>query len=293
MNEQLSYSLLNRHPQNDLESGPRATRLSCSPATDSAMRYALILTVVLSACGSPGSPRLETAADSLAFDITEGVGGLDVWEQMPGLEWEWAVVRDSTELVRTRHVWDKKGDRARVEWPGGQDSVWVAVYSPSTFDEDAPVGEVALNGMAIRGPEAGERLSEANGRFINDGYWLFAPIKVLDPGVRRDLDATPMGDRLALSFENVGLTPGDRYWIEVEPATRSMTGWAYVLEGSGEPETRWSWTEPIELTTGAGTITLARMKVSDDEQTVILTEPTALDEIDEAEFTDLTPRLGR
>ena len=225
--------------------------------------------------------------------MTEGAGGLEVWDQLHGLQWEWAVVQDSSEMIRTRHVWDKHGDRARVEWPGGEDSVWVAVYSPSAFDPEAPEGRVALNGTVVTGPEAAERLAEANGRFVNDGYWLLAPVKVLDAGVRRDVDATPMGDRLALSFDGVGLTPGDRYWIDVEPETRSMTGWSYVLEGSDEPEKRWTWTEPTQLVTEAGTITLSRMKVADDEQTVILTEPTALEEIDETEFTDLTPRLGR
>ncbi len=257
------------------------------------MRFLLLLAFALSACGGPTSPRLDNAADSLAFSVTEGVGGLDVWDQLPGIEWEWAVIRDSIEVVRTRHVWDKKGDRVRVEWPGGQDSMWVAVYSPSTFDKEAPVGTVALNGTAVEGTEANERLLEADGRFVNDGYWLLAPIKVLDPGVRRDLADGPLGDRLALSFDNVGLTPGDRYWIDVEPETRSMTGWSYILEGSDEPEKRWTWTEPIQLTTDAGTMTLSRMKVAEDEQTIILTEPTALNEIDETEFTDLTPRLRR
>ncbi|MGB3542956.1 hypothetical protein [Rubrivirga sp.] len=256
------------------------------------MRLVLICAVVLSACGNPSAPRLETAADSLAFDITEGMGGLEAWDKMHGLEWEWAVVRDSVELVRTRHVWDKHGDRVRVEWPGGQDSMWVAVLSPSTFDDAAPTGQVALNGSVVSGPEAAERLTEANGRFINDGYWLYAPIKVLDPGVNREIDPTPMGDRLALTFESVGLTPGDRYWIDVDSGSRSMTGWSYVLEGSDEPESRWTWTDPVTLTTEAGPVTLARMKVAEDEQTIILTEPTALDEIDETEFTDLTPRLG-
>ena len=256
----------------------------------------LALALALAACETaPQPPSLTNEADSLAWRVTEGVGGLAAWEALPGLEWQWAVVRDSTETVRTRHVWDKKGDRARTEWPGGADSVFVAVFDPTTFDVDAPEGVVSLNGEPLEGEALRERLVEAQGRFVNDGYWLLAPLKVLDGGVIRSVDREDSGFiRLALSFDGVGLTPGDRYWIDVEPVTGAMTGWSYVLEGdtSGVPQA-WEWVQPTTVDTPAGPLTLARMKVSGDERTVILTEPRALAEIDEAEFTDLRPRLGR
>ncbi|PAP77045.1 hypothetical protein [Rubrivirga marina] len=252
--------------------------------------FFLSLGLLLAACTDPSSPRLETAADSLAFRVTESSGGLAAWNELPGIAFEWAVVRDSSEVVRTRHVWDKQGDRVRSEWPGGGDSVFVAVFQPSRFDEDAPEGEVALNGVALVGPEVAERLVEANGRFVNDGYWLLAPLKVLDPGVRRAVEARDGADRLALSFDGVGLTPGDRYWIEVDEVSGAMTGWSFLLESGNEG--RFQWVEPVTLDTPGGQITLSRMKVSDDGG-VILTEPTPLLDIDETEFTDLTPRLGQ
>ena len=261
--------------------------ISLSPI---AMRLALAVAVLfLSACESPDSPRLDNAADSLAFGITEGAGGLRAFQSLPGLQWEWAVVQDSSERMRTRHVWDQRGDRARVEWPVGGDSVLVAVYNPSTFDPDAPTGTASLNGQTLTGTELAERLTEANQRFINDGYWLLAPLKVLDEGVSRQVDTESGFDRLALSFDGVGLTPGDRYWIEVEPVTGSMTGWSYALESGNEG--RWEWTDPVELVTPDGPLVLSRVKVSDDGRTVITTDPVALAEIDETEFTDMTPRL--
>ena len=253
------------------------------------MRLALLAALSLAACQPPDHPRLDTAADSLAFGVTEGAGGLRAFRSLPGLRWEWAVVQDSSERMRARHVWDQKGDRARVEWPVGADSVLVAVYKPSTFDPAVPVGVVALNGESLAGADAEARLVEANERFVNDGYWLLAPLKVLDEGVARQVESEAGFDRLALSFDGVGLTPGDRYWIEVEPVTGSMTGWSYALEGGGEG--RWEWTDPVELVTPRGPLMLSRVKVSDDGRTVILTDPVALDEIDESEFTDLAPRL--
>lgn len=255
------------------------------------MRAALLFSVLVgvAGCQTPGEPRLETSADSLAFRVTEAAGGLRAWESLPGLEFEWAVVVDSSERIRTRHVWDKADGRVRSEWPAGEDSVVVAVFRPEEFDPDAPVGQVALNGVALAGPEAAERLVEANGRFVNDGYWLLAPLKVLDPGVRRAVEARDGADHLALTFDGVGLTPGDRYWMEVDPVSGAMTGWSYELENGGTG--RWQWVEPAQIETDEGPLYLTRMRISDDDQTVILTEPTGLLEVDEAEFTDLSPRL--
>ena len=251
------------------------------------MPRVLFLAVVLAGCQGSDSPRLETAADSLAYRVTEGAGGLDAWEALPALAFDWALIRDSAEVVRVHHLWDKKKDRSRVEWPLGEDSVFVAVFSPSRFDPDAPEGRAALNGVDLTGAELAERLVEGHRRFINDGYWLLAPLKTLDPGVLREIDAN--GRDLALSFEDVGLTPGDRYWIELDSVTGSMLGWRYRLERDTSA-TRWEWLDPVDVPTDRGPLHLATMKVRDGGGSVILTEPVAVESVDESMFTDLSPR---
>jgi hypothetical protein len=168
----------------------------------------------------------------------------------------------------------------------------VGVLSPSTFDPDAPVGEVAVNGVTLTGAEREERLVQAHRRFVNDGYWLLAPLKTLDPGVRRSVDSTSIRQVLALSFEGVGLTPGDRYWLDVDPVSGAMTGWTYQLEGDST-QSRWQWIDPIDIPTPEGPLRLATLKVKDGEGTIILTDPRAVDEVDETAFTDLAPRSGR
>ena len=257
------------------------------------MRLALLPAALLlmTGCESPDAPRLRTPADSLAWRVAEGAGGLKAWNAVPGVEFEWAVVVDSAERVRTRHVWDKREGRVRSEWRVGADSVAVAVFDLDGFDPDAPQGMVAINGRQLAGAEATERLVEANGRFVNDSYWMLAPLKTFDPGVRRSVETKDGFDRLALSFDRVGLTPGDRYWIEVDDVTGSMTGWTYLLEGS-DAEAGWDWIDPIRLDTPEGPVSFARMKVNRADGAAILTDPTVLDEIDESEFTDLRPRLA-
>lgn len=248
-----------------------------------------VLLVSLVGCDSPGSPRLETAADSLAFRVTEAAGGLDTWEALPGIAFQWAVVRDSAEVVRNAHVWDKAGDRVRSEFLVGADSVVVAVFSPSAFDPDAPAGQAALNGILLADQEAADYLTDAQSRFINDSYWLLVPFKVLDPGVVRSLETVDGFERLALTFDRVGLTPGDRYSLEVDAGSGAITGWTFLLESGNEGDFR--WVDATSLDTPRGPLTFARSKSSRDGRTAILTEPEILMEIDETMFSDLTPRL--
>jgi len=57
-----------------------------------------------------------------------------------------------------------------------------------------------------------------------------------DPGVNLDYDGEKKIDRqtydvLKLTFENVGLTPGDTYWAYVNRETHLIDRWEYILEG--------------------------------------------------------------
>ncbi len=89
-------------------------------------------------------------------------------------------------------------------------------------------------------------MKNAYAAWINDTYWLLAPYKLRDPGVtlahagQETVDGVAY-DKLHLSFEGVGLTPGDQYWMYVHPETGLVDRWAYVLEGQEPPPTAWEW----------------------------------------------------
>lgn len=219
------------------------------------------------------------------------MGGLDAWASLPVLRFDWAAVRDSSEAARRFHLWDRHGDRYRVEWTAGEDSAYVALFSPSTFSPHMPEGTVALNGQTLVGDDQAEALARAYEVYVNDTYWLLAPLKTMDPGVQRAL-APDSGDAvLALSFDNVGLTPGDRYWLHTDARTGTMTGWSYRLEGDTTTG-RWAWTSPQTVETPRGPVTLPTVKTNLDSGTRILTVP-APPPSDETLWTDLTPRLTR
>lgn len=230
--------------------------------------------------------------------IADAAGGLEAFASLPALRFDFAVVRDTAEVTRRRHLWDRKGDRYRLEWTGGEDSVYVALFSPSAFDDEAPAGQVALNGQALSGEARDIQLRDAYETYINDSYWLLAPLKLFDPGVRRAIDPDSGASMLAVSFDGVGLTPGDRYWVKADGVSGAMTGWSYQLEGATSVG-MWDWTEAEPIDTPRGPLTLATAKTKPDGSATILTTtypvPAASEGDGEANaslWTDLAPRLA-
>lgn len=249
------------------------------------MRTLIVSLVLLVGCSDPAPrPDLITEADSLAMSIIDGHGGWDAWAALPLLRFDWIVERDSVEVVRMRHLWDREGDRVRVEWPVGEDSMAVAILRLGESTPDAPVGVAWINGMPST--PADSLLHDGYARFINDSYWLVAPFKTLDPGVNRGLAPDSTDRVLALSFDGVGMTPGDRYWLAPGP-DGALARWTYLLEGD-TTMTTWTWTEPASVEGPAGPVRFLTRKAN-AAGSAIVTVPK--DDIPADAWTSPTPVL--
>ena len=91
------------------------------------------------------------------------------------------------------------------------------------------------------------------------------PYKLRDPGVTLALeDGGPRHHKLALSFEGVGLTPKDRYWVYVDRETNLVDRWEYILQGDKPegPPTRFDWSGWARH----GKIRLASERVNEKEK---------------------------
>ena len=151
--------------------------------------------------------------------------------------------RRASRVARFSHAWDRyTGDYRRHGH--GQDR---RALRRRTSTSTRRPGGVSSTACRPRATSEAKRLENAYGRFINDTYWLLAPWKIFDPGVHLTYDGEkpcPGGgtcDVLKLSFENVGLTPKDMYWLWVTRDGRHMVQWQYVLGGASEPPTTVAW----------------------------------------------------
>ncbi|HEX2252909.1 MAG TPA: hypothetical protein VHQ65_06560 [Thermoanaerobaculia bacterium] len=177
----------------------------------------------------------DARADALAQRVLEAMGGRQGWEQVRWLRFGFA--------GRRTHLWDLSTGRHRVEGTTPEGEPYVVIH-----DLDTRQGRAWSGGEPATGEALSELLEGAWGAWVNDTYWLLMPWKLRDPGVllthegTRELDGRPH-EVLHLRFESVGLTPGDRYWVFVDPQTDLVAAWEYILEGQPAqgPATRWRW----------------------------------------------------
>lgn len=189
------------------------------------------------ACGTSSEPA-ETPPRSQADQLAErvAVAAGDPY-QVPALTFTFIVRGAEGEVVRRAHVWCPREQRATVQ------------AGDKTFSLD------------LAQPDQ----TDAYGWHINDGYWLFAPSKVLDAGVVR----AQRDGALTLTFEGVGLTPGDQYALTLDAAAR-VTGWRYTLQSGRTGAFQWRDYERV------GPLLLSMRRISDDGREIAFEGVTAL-----------------
>src|ERR1700730_3310054 len=181
-------------------------------------------------------------ADALGKELIASMGGMPAWEKARQFQFEFVVVKEGKPVARFSHLWDRyTGDYrlAGVDKGGAPYNVY--------FNVNTKQGKAFVNGHPADAEKQKQLVENAYGRFINDTYWLLAPWKIFDPGVHRTYDGEkpcPGGgtcDVLKLSFDDVGMTPKDVYWIWISRDGRHMVQWQYVLGGASEPPTTAAW----------------------------------------------------
>lgn len=190
------------------------------------------------ASAAAAASESDPEAVQVAQRLLEALGGEEAWNDTHYITFDF--------FGRRSHVWDKHTGRHRLEGETQEGERYVVLHDVD--DRGEGPGRVFVNGEEASGDAKAEYLKNAYAAWINDTYWLAMPYKLLDPGVtlayegRETIDGTSY-DVVKLSFDDVGLTPGDRYWAYVNRDTGLMDRWAYHLQ-SMEPDaepTAWDW----------------------------------------------------
>ncbi len=244
-----------------------------------------------SADAAPLMPAAETYADSVAVKAYEAMGGAAAFAALPVLRYNFGFDRGGERTTRNKHLWNKHTGDYRMEYTDGVDSSFVVLFNVNTRE-----GTVYLNGEELAEEARGARLESAYSSFINDSYWLIAPMKMMDAGVNRAMVADSSDastDVVHMSFEGVGLTPGDQYWMYVDKETGQLNRWAFVLQGNPDaPARAFDWTDYKTFETAAGPLTFSERKQSVGAPFALLTDGVAVyDEAPEGMMTTTTAML--
>ena len=210
-------------------------------------RLPILAAALTATLATPPATRGETAASdaravTIADQVMTALGGKDRWDRLRGLRWTFgAQVGDSTRGNPRRHSWDKWTGWHRVQGRQRDGRDYVIIHNLNDGKGMAWVG-----GTRIEGDSLAKLIARGTSLWINDSYWFLMPYKLRDPGVTlKDAgDTTVAGqtyDRVALSFDHVGETPGDHYWVYVNRASHRVEDWEMVLQGDTPPPRHYTW----------------------------------------------------
>ena len=213
-------------------------------ATASAVALLVMVVAVLAGVTRPSlavaagsDPRAVAVADR----VMQALGGEAAWNATRYLRFDFAVDRGGKTLMRRAHAWDKWTGRYRVEGTDKDGRDVVVAMNLNTKE-----GSATVAGVTLAGEELKRALETGYAWWVNDAYWLLMPYKVRDPGVvlalaGQEKKGQDAWDKVLLTFEGVGLTPKDRYWVFVNAKTGFVDRWEFVLKGEKTPPVPFEW----------------------------------------------------
>jgi hypothetical protein len=169
----------------------------------------------------------ETTATSLppaAVELWKACGG-DNWSKVKEIDFNFVVEADGKQVAKVQHKWNVAAGTDSVKWK----------------DKEGKEHDATAN-LANPAKDGDEKTAYA--RWVNDSYWLLAPLKIRDKGVKveaggpKDMGGTSM-ETINLSFDSVGLTPTDRYVFYIDPQTKLPKAWDYIPEDGKGMQATW------------------------------------------------------
>lgn len=160
----------------------------------------------------------DAEAIAIADEVMSAMGGRNSWDATNYLKWNFFNAR--------RHVWNKRDHEVVIE--SLKDSIIIKM------DLEDESGSVIYDGKNLTKADSLDKYLDLGKRWwINDSYWLVMPFKLKDSGVTLKYlgkDSTENGvlsDVLQLTFQDVGVTPQNKYHVYVDPDSRLITQWDY------------------------------------------------------------------
>ncbi|MEY2558731.1 MAG: hypothetical protein QOE34_2156 [Verrucomicrobiota bacterium] len=186
---------------------------------------AVIVSLFVFTAGTvPAADESAGKGQQLATDLWKASGG-ENWSKVKEVHFTFVVENEGKALFSAQHVWNVAAGTDEVKWKDkqGQDhQVTANLVTPAT-DGDAKTGYA---------------------RWVNDSYWLLAPLKIRDGGVKveaggpKELNGVTC-ETLKLSFEQVGMTPTDQYVFYLDPQTKLARAWDYIPKTGEGMQATW------------------------------------------------------
>ncbi len=213
------------------------------------------------------APTAPTPAEELALGVLAAMGGAQAWADARHVHWNFFGARE--------HWWDKHTGDVRIV--AGSTTLLMNVHTRE--------GEAYRDGTPLGGEELDALFEQGYGWWVNDSYWMFMPYKLLDPGVHlehlgpEDLSDGRPAQALSMTFDAVGLTPGNRYVVRIAEDSGLVEEWSFYAQAEDDeprftmPWSDWEWFGGIRLAAEHGRGHDWAIEVREDLAPEVYTDP--------------------
>ncbi len=214
----------------------------------------------------------DARAIALADKVMEAMGGRTAWDSTRYISWNF--------FGRRTHLWDKWTGDLRFEQGDRLVLMNVNTKKGQVYDKGAQIADSAEIDKAMKaGYEA----------WINDSYWLIMPYKLKDSGVtlryvgEQAMEDGRMADVVQLTFEDVGVTPDNKYHVFIGKDSSMVEQWAFFKQASDEkasivtPWGDWKTHGKVKLSGDRGRFSLPDIAVYTDVPRSAFESSAALD----------------
>jgi hypothetical protein len=180
--------------------------------------------------------KSDAKAIEIADEVMTAMGGRKAWDKTRYLTWKFFSFRQLT--------WDRYTGDVRIHDLKSDTKILMNVNTGE--------GKIQRKGVELLDthPDYHKTLERGTKILINDSYWLIMPFKLKDAGVTLKYIGTGnnkegvASDILQLTFENVGVTPDNKYWVYVDKTTRLVNQWSFFRKATDEkPEFENIWSD--------------------------------------------------
>jgi hypothetical protein len=171
-------------------------------------------------------------ANAIVNQMLTAMGGMKNYNNTHFIQWEFG---------KRKLFWDKWTGDVRIE---NTESNLVVLVNINTLK-----GKVFENGNLVEDEDKTKKLlNQAKNWWINDSYWLVMPWKLQDPGVTlayvktENLPDGKAAEVLQLTFNAVGVTPDNKYWVYVDQEEHLIKQWSFYKNfNDAEPQFTRAW----------------------------------------------------
>lgn len=212
----------------------------------------------------------DAKAIEIADAVMENMGGRKAWDDLKVVSWNFFGAR--------KLLWNKHSGDVRIEFPESDSNILIT----NIFTHQ---GKIKIDGEEVTQPDSIKKYTEmAESIWINDAYWLFMPFKLKDSKTTLkyiDVDTTDKGAYshvLQLTFNDIGDTPENKYWVYVDTTTMLVNQWSYFANNTDSlPRFSTPWADYQQY---------GNLLLSGERGPRGITEITVLDSISESVFTE-------